>query len=169
MARFETKPLDVGDLFPDLKLKLINGEELQARKPTQHDWNVILFYRGSWCPFCQAQLKSFQSGLEKLADEGIGVVAASVDSLENAVATQHQTGAQFPLAYGLAVPETAQAIGAFYDENPLHTAPYLHSTNFVVDPHGKVVVSVYSSGAIGRLNWPDVLGLVKYLKANPQS
>jgi len=166
MARFETKLLDAGDAFPDLKVKLIDGREVQAREATKQDWNVILFYRGAWCPFCQTQLKSFQSGLEKLAEEGIGVLAASVDSLEDAQKTQKETGAEFPIAYGLPVEETAKTIGAFYDANPADKALYIQATGFVLNPDGKVMVSVYSSGAIGRLGWQDVLGLVKHLKAH---
>jgi hypothetical protein len=38
------------------------------------------------------------------------------------------------------------------------------STGFVLDPAGKVVVSVYSSGAIGRLAPDDVAGLVRYVR-----
>jgi hypothetical protein len=37
--------------------------------------------------------------------------------------------------------------GAFVNNDPT----YLQSTAFVLDPNGRVVVSVYSSGAIGRL------------------
>jgi hypothetical protein len=35
----------------------------------------------------------------------------------------------------------------------------------VLDPQGKVIVSVYSSGAIGRLVPDDVVGLVRYMRA----
>ena len=38
-------------------------------------------------------------------------------------------------------------------------------TGFVLDPDGNVVVSVYSSGAIGRLDPDDVAGLVNYVKS----
>lgn len=31
------------------------------------------------------------------------------------------------------------------------------------NPEGKILVSVYSSGAIGRLNWQDVVPLVQYV------
>ena len=34
----------------------------------------------------------------------------------------------------------------------------------MLDPQGKVIVSVYSSGAIGRLVPEDVIGLVRYLR-----
>jgi hypothetical protein len=41
---------------------------------------------------------------------------------------------------------------------------FLQSTGFVLDPASNVVVSVYSSGAIGRLVPEDVIGLVRYLR-----
>jgi hypothetical protein len=36
------------------------------------------------------------------------------------------------------------------------------STGFVLDPRGRIVVSVYSSGAIGRLVPEDVIGLLRH-------
>jgi hypothetical protein len=54
----------------------------------------------------------------------------------------------------------AEETGAFVNEYPL----YLQSTGFVLDPQGKVIVSVYSSGAIGGLVPEDVIGLVRYLR-----
>ena len=98
MARLGTKILDTGDAFPDLKLKTLDGSEIQTKTGLKNEWNVVLFYRGSWCPFCKAQLKSFQNGLEKLSAEGIGVLAISVDPLEKAKETQKETGATFPIA-----------------------------------------------------------------------
>jgi hypothetical protein len=41
---------------------------------------------------------------------------------------------------------------------------FLRSTGFVLDPAGNVVVSVYSSRAIGQLVLKDVIGLVRYLR-----
>jgi hypothetical protein len=41
---------------------------------------------------------------------------------------------------------------------------YLQSTGFVLDPAGQVAVSLYSSGAIGRLVPEDVVGMVRYLR-----
>ncbi len=55
----------------------------------------------------------------------------------------------------------AEATGAFVNEDLL----YLQSTGFVLDPEGRVLVSVYSSGAIGRLVPDDVIGFVRYLRA----
>jgi hypothetical protein len=41
---------------------------------------------------------------------------------------------------------------------------YVQSTGFVLDPAGRVMVSVYSSGAIGRLVPEDVAGMVRYAR-----
>jgi len=48
----------------------------------------------------------------------------------------------------------------FVNNDPL----YLQSTGFVLDPAGRVIVSVYSSGAIGRLVPDDVIGMVRYIR-----
>ncbi len=165
MARIGKNILDTGDKFPNLKLQTLDGSVIETPAGLKNPWNVILFYRGFWCPFCKSQLTSFQKGLEKLSEEGIGVLAVSVDPLDKAKETRKDTGATFPIAYGVPVKETAEAIGAFYDAAPTHTAPYLHSTGFVLGPDGKVVVSVYSSSAIGRLAWQDVLAMVQYIKS----
>ena len=44
------------------------------------------------------------------------------------------------------------------------TSPYLQSTGFLIAPDGRVIVSVYSSGAIGRLVPDDVAGLIGYVR-----
>jgi hypothetical protein len=52
----------------------------------------------------------------------------------------------------------AEATGAFVNPDPV----YLQSTGFVLNPDGTVLISVYSSSAIGRLVPEDVVGLVRY-------
>ena len=69
-------------------------------------------------------------------------------------------GLTFPVGYGADAAAVAGLTGAFGNPDPV----YLQSTGFVLNPAGKVVVSVYSSGAIGRLVPEDVLGLVRYLR-----
>jgi peroxiredoxin len=69
-------------------------------------------------------------------------------------------GLSFPLGHSADARAVAALTGAFINEDPLH----LQSTGFVLDPHGKVIVNVYSSGAIGRLMPDDVIGLVAYLR-----
>jgi peroxiredoxin len=157
--------LDAGDPFPALELTLTDGKRLRLPADLTHPFNVVLVNRGAWCPFCTMQLKAFQMGLSKLVQEGIGVISLSTDTHEKASAAVTENRLEFPVAYGASVDAVAEALGVFYDPKPMHTPPYFHSAGFVLAPGGKVLNAVYSSGAIGRLVWQDVLGLVQYVKS----
>jgi hypothetical protein len=65
----------------------------------------------------------------------------------------------FPVGHSADAAAIHDATGAFINSDPV----YVQSTGFVLDPNGNVIVSVYSSGAIGRLLPEDVAGLVDYL------
>jgi peroxiredoxin len=132
------------------------GRSLQLPGALAGHFGVVLFYRGSWCPYCNAQLSGFQRSHDGLAALGVSVVALSADdeaTTQNLIAKH---GLQFPVGHSA----VAAITGAFVNPDPR----YLQSTGFVLDPDGRVVVSVYSSGAISRLVPHDVIGLVRYLR-----
>jgi peroxiredoxin len=158
--------LDAGDTFPGLELTLTDGTRLRLPADLTRPFNVILVNRGAWCPYCSAQLKAFQAGLAKLTQEGIGVVSFSTDTREMASAVVAENKLEFPVGYGVDVHAAAEALGVYYEPQPAHTAPHLHSAGFVLGPGARVLNAVYSSGAIGRLVWQDVLGLVQYIKSH---
>ena len=152
--------LNPGEKFPQLYVHTLDGEDLDLPGSLAGDFGVVLFYRGSWCPYCNAQLRAFERAHDKLAEAGIRVVALSVDD----EATTRQLAAKlelsFPLGHSADARAVAELTGAFVNPDPV----FLQSTGFVLDPAGKIAVSVYSSGAIGRLVPEDVIGLVGYLK-----
>ncbi|MEV6374750.1 peroxiredoxin family protein [Micromonospora musae] len=152
--------LQPGEHFPALTLSLPGGESLRVPDALAGGFGVVLFYRGSWCPYCNAQLRAFQRSLGKLAELGVKVVAVSVDDEATTKQTIAEHGLEFPVGHSADPDAFAEATGAFVNDDPR----YLQSTGFVLDPEGKVVVSVYSSGAIGRLVPEDVAGLVRYLR-----
>ena len=90
------------------------------------------------------------------------MIAASVDEEKHSLSTVESLGLTFPVAHGLPVVETARTIGGYYDATPRGQAPYLQSTGFVLGPDRRILLAVYSSGAIGRLGWQDVIGMVEY-------
>ena len=152
--------LNPGDTFPRLTISTTNGQTLTLPDAFAGDFGVVLFYRGSWCPYCNAQLRAFERAGEALAGAGVKVAALSVDDNETTAALVNKHKLTFPVGYGAVAPEIASLTGAFINPDPV----YLQSTGFVLDPAGNVVVSVYSNGAIGRLVPDDVVGLVRYLR-----
>jgi peroxiredoxin len=149
-----------GDTFPALTLNLTDGDTLQLPDALAGNYGVVLFNRGSWCPYCVAQLRSFQRALPQLEKAGITVVSLSVDDEATSKEMVGKHGLTFSVAYGADADRVAAVTGAFVNPEPR----YLQSTGFLLDPAGRVAVSVYSSGAIGRLVPEDVLGLVRYMR-----
>lgn len=71
----------------------------------------------------------------------------------------------FPVGHGLDPARVSGAIGAYYaPEAGEKPRPYLHATNFLLSPDGKVNVALYSSGPLGRLVWQDVIQAVRFRK-----
>jgi peroxiredoxin len=155
--------LNPGDPFPRLTISTTDGQALTVPDAFAGGFAVVLFYRGAWCPYCNAQLRAFERAGQALADAGIRVAALSVDDKETTAALVAKHKLTFPVGYRADAEAVAALTGAFVNLDPV----YLQSTGFVLDPAGNVVVSVYSSGAIGRLVPDDVVGLVRYLREHP--
>ena len=149
-----------GDTFPQLTMAVPGGQTVTVPDVFAGEFGVMLFNRGAWCPYCTAQLRAFQRAGDSLTQAGIRVAALWVDDEQTTAEFTARHGLTFPLGHSADARAAAALTGAFVNEDPL----YLQSTGFVLDPQGKVIVSVYSSGAIGRLVPEDVLGLVRYLR-----
>lgn len=152
--------LHPGDPFPTLTVALPEGRALRLPDALAGHYGVVPFYRGSWCPYCNAQLRAFQRSLDRFADMDTLVIALSVDDEATTRDLIAKHGLQFPVGHSADARAIATTTGAFVNNDPV----YLQSTGFVLDPRGRVVVSVYSSGAIGRLVPEDVIGLIRYLR-----
>ncbi len=154
--------LQNGGTFPSLTIDAVGGGSLSLPAGLAGSYGVVLIYRGSWCPYCNAQLAAFSRAADTLAELGVKVVALSVDdkATSTALVEKHHLG--FPVGYGAGADKVAAATGAYTNGSP----HYLQSTGFVLDPNGKVLTAVYSSGAIGRLVADDVAGFVRYMKSH---
>jgi peroxiredoxin len=152
--------LHPGDTFPQLTLNVPGAHAIQVPGWLDGEFGVVLFNRGAWCPYCTAQLGAFQRAGDSLAQAGIRVAALWVDDEKTTAEFTVKHGITFPLGHSADARAVAGLTGAFVNDDPL----YLQSTGFVLNRQGKVIVSVYSSGAIGRLVPEDVIGLARYLR-----
>ncbi len=152
--------LHPGDKFPELTLTVPGGDTLEIPGSLGGHFGVVLFFRGAWCPYCNAQLRAFQRAKDSLAEINTTVVALSVDDEATTAELIARHGLQFPVGHSADAHALAEATGAFLNDDPL----YVQSTGFILDPGGRVVISVYSSGAIGRLVPEDVAGFIRYLR-----
>lgn len=151
--------LNPGDRFPSITIDRVEDRAIEITDALAGHYGVVLFYRGSWCPYCNAQLGRFQRTAGKLEASDVKVLALSVDDERTTRDLIAEHGLTFPVGHSADAAAIHEATGAFLNDDPV----YLQSTGFVLDPDGNVILSVYSSGAIGRLVPEDVVGLVNYL------
>lgn len=154
--------LQNGDRFPDLSMSTVGGGLVVLPRDVEGSYSVILFYRGSWCPYCKAQLAAFARARASLQSIGVEIVAVSVDDEGVSTALVDTMRLNFTVGFGVKADEISAATGAYVAED----AAYLQSTGFVLDKQGTILTAVYSSGAIGRLVPEDVAGFVRYIESH---
>ena len=157
--------LNYGQTFPALDVPAVGGGTISLPGDLAGSYGVILIYRGSWCPYCNAQLGAFSRALDTLSELGVKVVALSVDDEATSAELVAKRRLRFPVGHSADADKIAAAIGAYVNDDP----HYLQSTGVILAPDGTVRLAVYSSGAIGRLVPEDVVGFIRYLTEHPEA
>lgn len=106
-------------------------------------------------------MAGFQSALKDFEDEGIKIVAGSVDPPDKAAEFVGKLGLSYPVAHGMDVETTCLKTGAFHEKDK----KFIQPTCFLIRPNKTIEVAAYSSGPIGRFVPQDVLPLVKFYKS----
>lgn len=101
------------DKAPELTLPLVGGGDWSLADQTPDSFTMILVYRGYHCPVCKGYLGKLNSLMDLAAENGLGVVAVSMDSAERAAAAKDEWGLdKVDVAYGL-TEEKAREWGLF--------------------------------------------------------
>ena len=83
----DVKPLLPGTKAPIVKVKNQNNELIELNPESLSKPYVLTFYRGGWCPYCNAQLAGLRKAEKELLDLGFDVFFISADSPEHLVST----------------------------------------------------------------------------------
>lgn len=103
-------------------------------------------------------MDGYSAHKEELDKLGVKVIAASVDDLENAKKIADANN--FPIAYGV-TREIADTLGSWWEERRQIIQP----SEFVLNSEGKVMVSSYSDGPLGRIDAGDVIKLINFYES----
>ena len=122
------KPLDVGALSPDGTVRDLDGHVMQFRSYFDRP-AVVIFYRGGWCPYCNAQMETLMAMEPKLEALGYRVLAVSPDKPER----MRQSLEKHKLTYTLLSDsrlDLARAFGLAYRVGAMQsTALWMHGIN----------------------------------------
>jgi peroxiredoxin len=114
----ERSAKQVGDRAPAIRLRNQHGEDFDVAALLAKGPVVVTFYRGGWCPFCNLELKAYQSVLPRIAASGASMVAISPEKPDDTVSTAEKNALTFPVLsdVGQAVGKAFGVVYAFTDD-----------------------------------------------------
>lgn len=98
-SQIDNEHLEVGEEAPIIKGIDQNGNEFNSVSVLKTDKILLVFYRGSWCPYCRKHLMSLQNHLEELNKKGVKVVVVTPELTKNSKALSNKIDANFSILH----------------------------------------------------------------------
>ncbi len=89
------KALNVGAKMPSFTLNDSLGKPVNSADLLKQGHLVVVFYRGAWCPFCNAYLHKLQKNLPQIRENGGNLVAISVENADRSMAVAKKNELNF--------------------------------------------------------------------------
>jgi peroxiredoxin len=154
--------LKAGAKMPAFSLKDVNGKTVESRDLLKGGNLVVVFYRGSWCPFCNLYLRNLQKNMPQIKAAGGNLVAISVENPDNSLKVSRKNELDFTVLSDQNL-TTARKFGIVYqmpketDElyktrgldvakhNEMERAELPLSATYVVNRKGEIVYAYLES------------------------
>jgi peroxiredoxin len=96
-SRLADRALKAGDHAPTFELSDGDGMLWRSEDLFRSGPLVLVFYRGRWCAYCNAQLSALQEIHPKLAEAGASLVAISPQTQKHSYMTRDMHKLRFPV------------------------------------------------------------------------
>lgn len=119
------RPILIGAAAPDAQLRTMDGKPVSLKTTLGGKPAVVIFYRGGWCPYCNAHLREIKDAQKELTALGYTTVAISPDRPEELA----KTSKKHDLPYMLLSDSKFEAAGAFgiaFQLDPDTLSKYAH-------------------------------------------
>ena len=173
--------LKVGDIIPDFALPNQNGELTQIKKFCKQGNVVISFYRGTWCPFCNLELKALEQALPAINMLGGTLVTISPQVLmeysidkkelyfENLIDKGNKIAKQFGIVFK--IPENARSyyknIGIYlpkYNGDESFELPI--AATFIINQDGIIHYAFVEPDHTKRLDPVEIITIMRKLNSD---
>ena len=78
---------------------------------------IVTFYRGGWCPYCNLELRAYQTALPAIEALGAKLVAVSPETPDNTLSTAEKNDLSFPVLSDIKG-RLADALGIRFELSP---------------------------------------------------
>lgn len=168
-------PLLYGETIPEITLTKDDGSKHSTSSLYSKKLTVFLFYRGGWCPYCNAHLAEIQKIEKDIIGFGYQILAISPDSPENLKQTLEKDKLNYSLysdadgklikAIGIAYKAPEKYAGMLSEKSGGQNEGFLPVPSvFVVDKTGKIIFEYINPDYSTRLSSGLLLAVLKELK-----
>jgi len=169
----ETKPLLVGQTTPNVDLVDLEGKSVKMLSVIKEKPTVLVFFRGGWCPYCNAQLIDLRKALPMIEELGYQLVAVSPDTFEKSGENLNKNNLNFRLlsdptmdaitSFGLAyAPEKYKNTLREYSNNKNEDVIPI-PTVYVVDKNGLIQFQYANTDFTKRISSKMLINVLKLL------
>lgn len=93
--RMEENSIQIGDQMPEFSLPNALGTIINSEEIFKNGKVILAFYRGSWCPYCNLELKFLQDKLSQIKDKGARLIAISPQSPDHSLSMSEKNNLEF--------------------------------------------------------------------------
>ena len=109
----EIAPLLIGEKIPNFNLKSVENKSVNLTELISKKRTVLVFYRGGWCPYCNAHLAALGEAEKQLLDLGYQIIAISPDAPKSLKVTDDKEKLNY-LLLSDSTGELSKAVGIAY-------------------------------------------------------
>lgn len=157
----------LGDQTPEFILSTVKGEEFSfnAHKDSHPGWQLIVFFRGSWCSACIKVLKDLQQNISYFNSEQIHITAISTDNLKDLTVMAEELGLTFPvLADEKWTASKSYEVYFHTDDAPFEdTGSHGEPAYFLINEQGQLLYQQRQTNPYGRPTAAELKQVVKFI------
>ncbi|GAA1507494.1 peroxiredoxin-like family protein [Nocardioides humi] len=176
--------LDVGDVAPDFELPDARGGVVRLADRLATGPVVLTFYRGSWCPYCNLELRAYQAMVDDFRAEGASLIAISPQAPDDAMSMTEKHALEydvlsdveqsvlaayrirFDLPVGITEHMLDSTLAALARQQPDGNYSLPVPATFVIDPDGVVRARHVSMAYRTRMEPSEALAVVREINAS---
>lgn len=91
------RAVKAGETAPEFALEDADGNTVSSAELLTQGPLIVSFYRGVWCPYCNAELQALEAARPDFEARGARVVAISPQTKNNSRKSQRDNGLGFPI------------------------------------------------------------------------
>ena len=166
-----------GDVVDNFSLTNAKGEQIALQDLLQEGPVVLSFYRGSWCPYCNFELRALQEKLPDFRSFNTSLVAISPQQPDQSLSTSEKNALEFEVLSDLHN-QVARNFGIVFELNDDLKSLYrdlgidLESYNgdnsqelpmpstFVIDRDGTIVAAWHDEDHTRRMEPDEILKIL---------